>query len=154
MSTVHTTNNWCHVLPNSRLSLTEWALVAYYEGFTLTKAPYTHIPSARHYFKSSCLRLLTSSRSWEQLTNSPLWATAMAPWLVCTTKGWQLTSSLAALVEYLQSKCGVEIQVAIVQTKYAQFLFLDKGGSTFWLISPNSMQLVDISLDDSNELRT
>lgn len=36
-----------------------------------------------------------------ELTISPLCATAKTPWAVCTTNGWQLTSSEAALVEYL-----------------------------------------------------
>lgn len=48
-----------------------------------------------NFFKLTILRRLS------QLTSSPLCATAKTPWAVCTTKGWQFTSSEAALVEYL-----------------------------------------------------
>lgn len=42
----------------------------------------------------------TFRRKLSQLTNSPLWATAIAPCAVCTTNGWQFTSSELADVEY------------------------------------------------------
>lgn len=42
----------------------------------------------------------TFLRKLSQLTSSPLWPIAKAPCWVCTTKGWQLTASEAAAVEY------------------------------------------------------